>query len=672
MSGIAGVYGLDGRPAERAELRRMVATMPHRGPDGSDVWHEGPVGLGHQMLRSTPESLTEHLPLHDGAVALTSDVRLDNREELLRLLGLEARPDPVSDSELVVAAYRRWGEVCPERLLGDFAFALWDGAERKLFCARDHFGLHPFYYHHRPGRLFAFASEIKALFALTSVPARLNELRVADHLARMKEDAEITIYADVLRLPPAHAMAVTPGGLRRWRYWTLGPDPDVPAMSDAAYAERFLELFTEAVRQRLRSAFPVGAQLSGGLDSSFVACLARDLLREGGAGPLHTVSCVFDATPACDERPFIDAVLEGGHVAPHFVQGDRYGPLSNLDEVYDVIDDHVAAGNHHLFWEMYRTAKAAGVRVVLDGIDGDNAVSHGELYLKELARAGQWAEFAREVALTSERHRHAPHRHGFQEALSRPGVLLTQFGLSELGRMADEGRWLPFASGVRHLRRHFGVAPVKLLRRYGRRLLAPQALLRYRRGRRRRPAPSCPLVDPAFARRIGLEARLRQYEGAALKLESVRETQRMLLTSGRVVPAFEATNHYAAAFSLEARHPFMDRRLIEFCLALPARQSFRDGWTRRIMREAMGGIVPEAVRWRVGKARISPHFERGLFEVNAEALRAQVGDLGPLAPYANGPYVRELYERGRALSDVDQVQLALVAAMAFWFKKRFG
>ena len=673
MSGIAGVYFLDGRLAERAMLQRMVAAMPHRGPDGSDVWCRGPVGLGHRMLHTTPESLSEKLPRQsaEAPVALTSDARIDNREELLGQLGLGARPS-VSDSELILAAYERWGERCPERLLGDFSFAIWDRRAQTVFCARDHFGINPFYYHHRAGRAFAFASEIKALLALPFVPARLNEVRVADHLARMREDREITIYEEILRLPPAHAMEVTASGVRRWQYWTLEPDPDVGAMSDEEYTERFLELFTEAVRCRLRSAFPVGAQLSGGLDSSFVACRARDLLRQDNTGPLHTISCVFDETPACDERPFIEAVLAGGGIVPHFVQGDRYGPLSNLDEVYEVLDDHVAAGNHHLVWEMYRAAQKADVRVVLDGIDGDNAVSHGELYLKELARAGQWDEFAREVALTAERHRHATHRHGFQEALSKPGVLLTQFGLTELGRLAEQGRWIRFASGARQISHHFGVAPEKLYRRYGRKLLVPRPLLRLRRAYRSRDGSLPPLIDEAFARRIELAKRLKRYEGTALKLDAVRETQRMLLASGRIVPAFEATNHYAAAFSLEVRHPFMDKRLIEFCLALPARQSFHDGWTRMIMRQAMGGIVPEAVRWRAGKARISPHFTRGLFQVGAEPLRTQMQDLGPLERYANVARIQEMYEVGSSLSDVDQVQLALVATLAFWLKKRFS
>lgn len=674
MSGITGAYHLDGRPADEADLRRMVDAMPHRGPDGSATWCESPVGLGHRMLHTTPESLAERLPLQNaaGTVVLTADARIDNREELIGRLRLRTRPDPIPDSELILKAYEAWGEACPERLVGDFAFAIWDRVERKLFCARDHFGINPFYYYHQPGRLFAFASEIKALLVLPSVPERLSEVRVGDHLARTKEDKEITIYEEVLRLPPAHAMVVTAEGVRLRKYWTLEPAPDVGAMSDEAYTERFLDLFTEAVRCRLRSAFPVGAQLSGGLDSSFVACLARDLSREQGRGPLHAISCIFDATPACDERPYINAVLEGGHVKPLFVQGDRYGPLSNLDEIYDVLDDHAAAGNHHLFWEMYRAAQGAGVRVVLDGIDGDNVISHGELYLKELARAGRWDEFAREVALTAKRHRHADHRHPFEEALSRPGVLLTRFGLTELGRLAEEGQWVRFVSGARQVSRYFNVHKQTLYWRYGRKLVVPRPLLRLRRAIRERPPSLPPLVDEAFAQRIGLRERAAQYGGATLKLEAVRETQRMLLGSGRIVPAFEATNHYAAAFSVEARHPFMDKRLIEFCLALPARQSFSDGWTRMIMRRAMGGIVPEAVRWRAGKARISPHFERGLFEINAEVLRAQMDDLGPLKRYANEDYVRGLYRAGPSSSDVDQVQLALVAVLAFWLKKRFN
>jgi asparagine synthase (glutamine-hydrolysing) len=173
MSGITGLYNLDGRPADDLLLRRMAAAIEHRGPDGIRYWVNGPVGLGHLMLQSTPESAHEKQPLANGdaTLCLTLDGRVDNRSELRH--GLESRgfsPRDDSDAELVLRAYECWGEGCPNRLLGDFAFAIWDAGKRQLFCARDHVGVSPFYYH-RSASLFAFGSEIRSLLALSGSPA---------------------------------------------------------------------------------------------------------------------------------------------------------------------------------------------------------------------------------------------------------------------------------------------------------------------------------------------------------------------------------------------------------------------------------------------------------------------------------------------------------------------
>jgi asparagine synthase (glutamine-hydrolysing) len=179
VSGIVAVYHLDRRPVCRKDLEGMSLILAHRGPDGAGLWSEGAVGLGHRMLWTTQESLGERLPMvsKNGRFVLTADARIDNRPEVLAALGLTDRPDgKVSDSALILAAYEIWGVRCPERLLGDFAFVLWDRHQQTLFCARDHFGVKPLYYYYRPGHLFACASEIKALLCLPEVP------RVADPL----------------------------------------------------------------------------------------------------------------------------------------------------------------------------------------------------------------------------------------------------------------------------------------------------------------------------------------------------------------------------------------------------------------------------------------------------------------------------------------------------------
>ena len=184
MSGIIGLYHLDGRPAEERILQQMAQAIAHRGPDGIRYWSDGPVGLGHLMLQTTPESARERQPLAnaDATLCLTVDGRIDNRRELRQALdsnGFPPRDD--TDAELLLRAYECWGESCPNRLLGDFAFAIWDARKKQLFCARDYVGVKPFYYH-RSAALFAFGSEIRSVLALETIPRRLNESRVVDFL----------------------------------------------------------------------------------------------------------------------------------------------------------------------------------------------------------------------------------------------------------------------------------------------------------------------------------------------------------------------------------------------------------------------------------------------------------------------------------------------------------
>jgi asparagine synthase (glutamine-hydrolysing) len=220
MSGICGIYYLDGRPVDPVDLTNMVDILAHRGPDGAHIWHDGPVGLGHRMLWTTPESLTEQLPYERNGLVITADARIDNRDELIATLGLTGRQAvEIADSQLILAAYEKWGEQCPEKLLGNFAFVIWDSRKQQLFCARDHFGAKPFYYY-QSHRIFTFASEIKALVCLSEVPRRLNETRVADHLLMNFEDRVITFYRDILRLSAAHSVIGQINWLKTSKIWT--------------------------------------------------------------------------------------------------------------------------------------------------------------------------------------------------------------------------------------------------------------------------------------------------------------------------------------------------------------------------------------------------------------------------------------------------------------------
>ncbi|NJN18498.1 MAG: lasso peptide isopeptide bond-forming cyclase [Oscillochloris sp.] len=362
MSAIAGIVYGDGRPVDQHKLAQMAHALAHRGPDGSGSWSGNGAGLGHQMLWTTPESLYERLPLVNrrGGLVITADARIDNRTELISTLGLSDRePGIIGDSELILAAYERWAERCAEHLLGDFAFAIWDERARTLFCARDHFGVRPFYYHYSPN-YFAFATEIKALLALPEVPRRINKAKIADYLLVFHEDRVSTFYTDIVRLPPGHCLLVRDGQVRTWGYWALELPPELRLKSDDQYAEGYRAVFTEAVRCRMRSAFPLGSMLSGGLDSSSITCVARSIAREQGLDPIQTFSAIFDEVKASDERPFINAVLDQGDLVANFTHGDQVTPLGDLTQVLRHEDEPFFAPNLFVNWAMWEQANRQG------------------------------------------------------------------------------------------------------------------------------------------------------------------------------------------------------------------------------------------------------------------------------------------------------------------------
>jgi asparagine synthase (glutamine-hydrolysing) len=573
VGAIGGLLRLDGGPVATADVEAASRALAHRGPDGGS-WVVGSAGLFQRRSWALPE---ERLEVSD--FVLAGDLRLDDRET-----------PAASDGALVLAAYERWGEACAGRLLGDFAFALWDARRGVLFCARDPFGVKPLYYVHLPGRLFAFATEIKALLAIPGVPRRLNEERVADYLAPLPDDGVSTFYRDVRRLAPGHALTAGREGVRIRAHWSPDPGRELRLGSDAAYAEGFRALFMEAVRARLRSAGPVGSLLSGGLDSSSVTCAAARLGAAEGRGPLPVFSAVFDEVRECDERPYIGSVLALGGLRSRFVHADGVSPLVDLERMLWHEDEPFQAFNLGMDWSLYRAAGEEGVRVLLEGFDGDTTVSHGLGFLGELFRSGRWARF-------------------FAES--------------------------------RGLSRQLGV-PLREILVYGAiRPMAPRWARRAWRAIRGRRALEA-LVHPGFARRIGLDERARALSRPAGRTER-EEHLRHLLHSGLSF-GLEISDRAAAAFGVEPRFPFFDRRLVEFCLALPPGQKIRRGWTRLVLRGAMEGILPEKVRWRRDKADLGPSFYRGflLFE------RERIEDVilrrpGAIEGYVDMPALREAY-----------------------------
>jgi len=644
MSGIVGIYYLDGRSVDQKSLRGMVDILAHRGPDGSDLWCEDSVGLGHRMLWTTPESLWEKLPLVNSTsdLVITADARIDNRDELITALGLEdCPPEKIPDSQLILTAYERWGEQCTEKLLGDFAFAIWDGRQQVLFCARDHFGVKPLYYYGST-QTFVCATEIKAIFGLPEVPRQLNEIRFGDYLTTNLDDTAITSYQNIRRLSPAHSLKVSAAGVQIKSYWSLDPSREIRLDSDEEYAEAFRQIFTEAVRCRLRSAFPVGSMLSGGLDSSSVTCVARNLLAEQGEQPLPTFSGIFDQITQCDERSFINAVLAQGGLEPHYLHGDQRSPLTDLERILWHEDEAFhAPGLAIMTWGLWGIAKERGVRVLLDGHDGDGTVSHGFGYLGELARAGRWLTLAVQL-----------------RGLAK--IYNQSFG-RELWLYVWHYGFNPLIAKTK---------PLRLVRRIWRSLLRR---VRSQGQSTHQPKWSANL-NPDFVERIGLEERYRAWRQAQHHSgQTEREVHYRTLTQGLQPFALEVFDKAAAAFSLENRYPFWDKRLVEFCLALPPEQKLYQGWSRMVMRRAMTNILPPEVQWRTSKIDFLPNIAHGLRTFERERLDELIlHNSGVWEKYVNLNALREAYQRFVSPENQetpDDVFLIWeVASLALWLR----
>jgi asparagine synthase (glutamine-hydrolysing) len=600
MSGIAGVFLVDGRPLDLEDVRRSLKALAHRGPDGSAVWCGDSVGLGHATFWTTPESIGERMPLAQGPLVITADARLDNRDELSSLMAIDApRRREMGDAELILRAYRKWDESCVDRLLGDFAFAIWNANTRALFCARDHFGVKPFFYY-RSEQIFVFASEIKGLLAAADIPRRLNEAKVADYLLSILDDTEGTFYRDVFRLPAAHCMTITRDAVRRRRYWALDPHAEIHLRSDEEYAGAFREKFAEAVRCRLRSAFPVGAMLSGGLDSSAVVCMAREAHSGDARSPLHTFSAIFPAVPECDERRFSDSVVAGNGVRPHQIPCDSISPLADYEETLRQQDEPFVGPNLFMYQALYAEAQRHGVRIMLDGIDGDTTVSHGLARLTELAAAGKLLSVFREAG---------------------------------------------------HLSRHFGRRRRDWLWSYALRPFIPAtARTTWRRARLGKDHglwTGSPLIRKDFVRSADVAERVRRVRAeSASPPKTARDDHWRRATSAGFQSMFELVDKVASPRQLESRHPFFDRRLVQFCVALPPDQKLRNGWTRGIMRRALAGILPDTIRFRPGKTRFDGNFTRALLGFERSSLESFVkAPPAAICKYIDTVGLRHVYEQ---------------------------
>ena len=541
----------------------MTAAMHYRGPDGINHWRRGNVALGQCMLRTTPESLEETQPLtnEDESLVLVMDGRVDNWEELRReLLGKGAVLRTRADAELVLRAYEIWGEDCPDHIIGECVFFIYDAFQQRLFAARDVAGARHFYYYAGNG-WFAFASEINALLTLPRIEHRLNETRLIDYLiVQFDRDDEVgTFYQNILRLPAGHAMMAIALGPRIWRYWNPGGLAESRYASIEECAEAFLAQLRVTVKCRLRSIGPVGAMLSGGLDSSSIVGLISKEFRAELQHPLKTFSLIRDDQENCPDWLAIREMLKDDWFDPILITS-----ALGLDACRAHIDNAKRVSEPFALSQgltdslVFEAAQQSGCRVVMDGMAGDLLFYDLRNSLDSVLRRRKFMQIA-PVLSAYRRHEIVNWRRIVASRALRS--LMSERVLAIFREVRDSNRRVTQEVGV--------------------------------------PGDISDLLLPGVAKRY-LAHRREQRRGALVlrKCANEQEIHARRFTSGMLSFAHEFNAQVSLTKGVEPRSPFSDRRIIEFAVQMPVAAKLSRRWYKALLRDSMKGVLPEQVRLR--------------------------------------------------------------------------
>jgi asparagine synthase (glutamine-hydrolysing) len=554
----------------------MLDALAHHGPDGASTHSFRAVALGHRLLKITAEDAFEVQPLGtqprgDASCWLVADARIDNRAELARELNISASElAAMPDSAFLPIAWERWGQDCVQHLAGAFAFAVWDARAEQFFLARDHAGDRPLYYR-KTGQFFAFATTARAVRECPGVSSELDERQLARDLMGLPPEAPRSRFRDVQALAPGHCLTVDRESAVPRRYWQIFSLRPVRFRRDAEYVEAFLELFDEAVRCRLRTTGGVGAELSAGLDSGAVASTAARLLAPGGTGlraytavPCPTFSGMVPFGLIGDEGPYAAEVAAlYPNIQHHLVDATGSDMLRELARNFPLLDiPHAAALNGVWSDMIYDRAAASGVKVMLAGSLGNFAVSYsGADILHNLFRSGRWIKTLREA------------------------WRLRSIGLSS-GRNAASDTI-------------FGALPWELRRRIDP-LIRSSGL-------------GWTALRPDRARELNaLDQSLRYQHIRTSALPHLMESQFQRNQYGDYNAAA------SAGWGIDVRDPTADKRVFEFCAAIPPEQFLVGGQGRSLIRRAMRGRLPQSTLDREAKGTQAADWYESLSKIRGE------------------------------------------------------
>ena len=551
MSGVVAMVNLDGAPLDRRLLDRMTDYLAFRGPDARRVHVTRDAGLGHTLLRVTDESAYERQPFTlDGRTWIVADARVDGRDDLLARLA-EREPDTcaanATDVELIARAYGVWKEECVTHLLGDFAFVVWDETRRQLFCARDQLGVKPLFYA-RLGQTIVISNTLECVRLHHQVSNDLNDLAIADFLVfGDNQEHDTTVFRDIQRLPPAHCMTWSIDATRCRRYWTLPVEEPIHFRRARDYTDRFTELVHTATRDRLRTR-TVGVLMSGGVDSTTLAAVARDLLRERPAGfHLQAFTSVYDELIPDSERYYAGLAAAHLNIPIRFDVRDKETSVTQSDELSIRTPEPVE--NPAAFAAGIKFSKDAstGTRLFLYGEGPDNALLYEwRPYLSNLLTGRRYGLLVRALSY---------------DLMMHPRV--------------------PLWTSIRQV---------------------------VTRGTARRDEEFPAWLNDRFAARYRCRERWEARRRATPTPHPYRPRGYAAFSDTRWQSFFDYFDISGASSHSETRHPFFDLRLLQYMLAVPAMPWCR---SKLLIRRSMQGALPrEVIRRKKTPLAASPDFTR--------------------------------------------------------------
>jgi asparagine synthase (glutamine-hydrolysing) len=613
MSVQAGIWNFDGRPVDRALLAEISKALEHQGPDGEFLYEDGSIALLYRPFHTTAESRRETQPyVSRGGFILTWDGRLDNRDDLIGELkgDLEAEP---TDVAIVAAGFERWETDCLRRIVGDWAVSVWKPDQRELILAIDYIAIRHLFYHSRNDQI-RWSTELSPLVLSSGIKFRIDDDYIAGYFAH-EPDAHLTPYREISEVPPGHFVRIRGSVTSVERYWRFVRNSRLRYKTDKEYEEHFRQIFRQSVGRRLRSDSRILAELSGGLDSSSIVCMADDILANDAMQTcrLDTLSYYDHTEPQGDDWIYFRKIEQKRERVGIHIDASKVGtnPASLECEEFDSLPGYLGSVRH-LEAERAAVVRQNGYRAVLSGVGGDEllgGIPDPAPQLADLILQLKFVTLARQLV-------------GWALVKRRPWPHLLWKSLLEL-------------------------LPASLAQHFTNR------------------AKADPWIEKAFAKRTKLSRRLLDVnEHFGLWLPTRRS-----YASGIVLMANKLAKRRSAALAPEeTRYPFLDQNLVEFVLSIPAGQLLRPGERRSLMRRSLVGIVPQEILSRRTK-QFGMRTPVVALERNWEQLRRAFdsplsSDLG----YVNPSSFLEHLEEARNGKDIHTVRMLRTISLEFWLR----